>query len=413
MALCSFMAAGHIMPGAGGERLSTKRYRRVYVQAGEQMMDNGIEGIGDAVTGGLAARTVEPDHGEACAEPGESHCLNCSTELLGTHCHYCGQKAHVHRSIAAIGHDLIHGVLHLDGKFWRTLPLLMFRPGELTRRYIHGERAKFVSPLGMFLFGIFLMFGILTVYGVSLANIDVNRVTAEAAQEELESQISDAQDERSRLARQLVVLDSQPGREADAAALRQRIGDLDDRIAGLDVGQDSVDVITEGVIVGGVDSDGNRASENELGNLRTGWARLDYGIQKIRENPTLALYKLQANFYKFSWLLIPLSVPFVWLLFFYTRRYKMYDHTVFVTYSLAFMSLFAIMLTVAGFAGVGAPWISIAAIFIPFLHMYKQLRGAYGLWRIDALFRTFILAGFCFVTASIFFILLLGIGALG
>lgn len=86
--------------------------------------------------------------------------------------HYWGQKAHV----AAIGHDLIYGVLHLDGKFWRTLPLLIWR-------YIHGKCAKFVSPLGMFLFGIFPMFGILTIYGVSLSNIDVVDVTTEAAQD--------------------------------------------------------------------------------------------------------------------------------------------------------------------------------------------------------------------------------------
>lgn len=47
-------------------------------------------------------------------------------------------------------------------------------------------------------------------------------------------------------------------------------------------------------------------------------------------------------------------MPFFWLLFFYTRRFKMYEHMVFVTYSLAFMSLFAIVLTVLGFAGGGA-----------------------------------------------------------
>ena len=60
-------------------------------------------------------------------------------------------------------------MLHLDGKFWRTLPLLAWRPGELTRRYVHGERAKFVSPMAMFLFSVFLMFAVLSIYGLSLA----------------------------------------------------------------------------------------------------------------------------------------------------------------------------------------------------------------------------------------------------
>ncbi|MGP1281470.1 MAG: DUF3667 domain-containing protein [Parasphingopyxis sp.] len=371
-------------------------------------MDNGIEGVGEVVAGGLAARAVEPAHGEGGAEHGETNCGNCATELVGTHCHYCGQKAHVHRSIAAIGHDLIHGVLHLDGKFWRTLPLLIWRPGQLTRRYIHGERAKFVSPLGMFLFGVFLMFGILTIYGVSLSNIDVENVSTEAAQGELESQIATARAERAELGRQLAVLESQPGRQADAAALRQRIDDVDARIEGLDIGQDGVETF----ITGGVDADGNPV-ENRGIDFTTGWDRFDYGVRKIRDNPSLALYKLQANFYKFSWLLIPISVPFVWLLFFYTRRFKMYDHTVFVTYSLAFMSLFAIVLTVLGFAGLGANWIALAAILVPLVHMYKQLRGTYAIGRIGALLRTGVLAMFCFFTALIFFILLLAIGALG
>ncbi|MEM8696988.1 MAG: DUF3667 domain-containing protein [Pseudomonadota bacterium] len=375
-------------------------------------MDDGIDGIGSGITGGLAARVVESHHGEGRGDHGDTHCGNCSTELIGTHCHYCGQKAHVHRSIAAIGHDLIHGVLHLDGKFWRTLPLLAFRPGQLTRRYIHGERAKFVSPLGMFLFGVFLMFGILTIYGVSLSNIDVDNVSTEMAQEELENQITRAREERNRLDRELAMLESQPGRQADVAALRQRIDNLDGRLEEFDIGQEGLDAIV-GETANPVDGNGNPTGTYDLRDFQTGWDRLDYGIRKIQENPSLALYKLQANFYKFSWLLIPISVPFVWLLFFYTRRFKMYDHTVFVTYSLAFMSLFAIALTVVGFSGMNAPWIPIAVIVVPFVHMYKQLRGTYEIGRITAFLRTCILAFFCFFTALIFFILLLAIGALG
>ena len=36
----------------------------------------------------------------------------------------------------------LHGVLHFEGKIWHTLPLLAWRPGELTRRYIDGQRAQ-------------------------------------------------------------------------------------------------------------------------------------------------------------------------------------------------------------------------------------------------------------------------------
>ena len=123
-----------------------------------------LEGIGEAATGAMLARTAEPRAGEAGAKADghtrERDCLNCGARLAGDYCHACGQKAHVHRTLAAFWHDLLHSVIHFDGKLWRTLPLLAWQPGELTRRYIHGERARFVSPIALFLFTVFLMFAI-------------------------------------------------------------------------------------------------------------------------------------------------------------------------------------------------------------------------------------------------------------
>ena len=120
-------------------------------------MSGEIEAIGDAMTGAVVARAVEPDAGEGTSGDADN-CLNCGASLHGHHCHQCGQKAKVHRTLGAFGHDILHGVLHFDGKIWRTLPQLAWNPGHLTRRYIHGERAKFVSPLALFLFCVFLTF---------------------------------------------------------------------------------------------------------------------------------------------------------------------------------------------------------------------------------------------------------------
>ena len=350
-------------------------------------MDSGIEGVGEAVTGGLAARAVEPEAGEHDGEVG-GDCLNCGAGLTGPYCRQCGQKAHVHRSVGAILHDLVHGVLHLDGKFWRTLPLLAWRPGELTRRYAHGERAKFVSPMAMFLFSIFLMFAVLQIAGVSLASLDF----------EVDQQTrADIQREHVETNRQLAALraERRAANGRAATALERRIAELSRQERSLEAAERLT----------GNDREGRQTP--------TGWARLDHGIEKFRENPQLALYKLQSNGYKFSWLLIPLSVPFVWLLFFWTRRYRFYDHTVFVTYSLAFMSLFAILLTISGFAGVPGAVIGLAAFFVPPIHMFRQLKQAYQLHWASALIRTFLLVNFCTITAGLFFGLLLGIGALG
>ena len=353
---------------------------------------SGIDGVGEVVTGGMMARAVEPHSGEA-GEQDESQCRNCGADLDGPYCRMCGQKGHVHRTISAIGHDLAHSILHLDGKFWRTLPLLAWRPGELTRRYVHGERAKFVSPMGMFLFAV------LQIYGLSLSSLDSGikpRRAFEIARAEVLDELKEVREDREELRRGEAIRIN--GRPASAAQRDRHEAELRTQLRAIEATSNRL----------GIDG-----SSEEGRQLKTGWARLDHGLEKFQENPSLALYKLQTNGYKFSWLLIPLSVPFVWLLFFWTRRFRFYDHSVFVTYSLAFMSLFAITLTVLGFAGVPSVITAFAAIFIPPIHIFRQLKQAYGLHWASALLRTFILVNFCFITASLFFALLLGIGALG
>ena len=138
-----------------------------------------FEAVADAVTGAVVGRAVEPKAGEGDGHTHEANCLNCGAPLAGPFCHECGQHAHVHRTLSAFFHDFLHGVLHFEGKIWRTLPLLAWRPGELTRRYIDGQRASFVSPIALFLFSVFLMFGAI---GRPSHSFDSAKVTA-AAQE--------------------------------------------------------------------------------------------------------------------------------------------------------------------------------------------------------------------------------------
>ena len=124
-------------------------------------------------------------------------------------------------------------------------------------------------------------------------------------------------------------------------------------------------------------------------------------------------YKLKTAAYKYSWALIPLSVPFMWILFFWRRDIHLYDHAVFVTYSLCFMMLLAILVTISHAVGLTA-WIwGTALAFVPPIHLYKQLRGAYGLSRFGALLRLFMLSILISIVMTLFAILLLMLGLLG
>jgi hypothetical protein len=337
----------------------------------------------------MVARAMEPAAGEKLAGH-QPNCLNCGTALTGDYCHCCGQQAHVHRSLGAFGHDIAHSVLHFEGKILRTLPLLAWRPGELTRRYVEGERARFVSPMALFLFSVFLMFATFSIIGGPVG------LGPASMQSEVDA-------ERPRLKAQLAKLEAQRAAAAekkqDVRAIDKEIKEAREELAVINVARGDPPTRDGGDF--GIDESAN--SDNWLNKV----------YQKAKENPSLLIYKLQNNAYKFSWALIPISVPFLWLLFFWKREFQLYDHTVFITYSIAFMTLLLVVLTLLRPLGLSADWIMGAMTFLPPVHMYRQLRGAYRLSRASALWRALLLAIFATVAASFFMGLLLLIGTAG
>jgi hypothetical protein len=372
-----------------------------------------LEAVGDAATGAVIAGAVEPrTGGVADGHTHEKNCLNCGTELSGDFCHVCGQKAHVHRTLTAFWHDLAHGVLHLDGKIWRTLPMLAWRPGELTRRYAHGERAKFVSPMALFLFSVFLMFAVFSLLGgpVLSGSTEVTgrtRVEAEfqKGRQESQAELKALQDRRAQIVaagRPTADIDAEIRGKRNEIALEERLfrGFIPERdaVATIDATSSADSNI---VIYSGAES-------------LNAWFNDAY--KKAKQNPKLLLYKLQSNAYKFSWLLIPISIPLVWLLFLHRRRYRQftaYDHTVFVTYSIAFMSLAAIALSVLRALGLPGGIALLAILIVPPVHIYRQLKGAYGLSRASALWRTAALLVLSAIALALFSAILLVLGVFG
>src|SRR6186713_1460072 len=185
-------------------------------------MNDITQAIGELAHGGLIARAIEPTAGEdrSGGHTHESACLNCGTPLVGTHCHACGQRGHVHKTLGAFLHDLLHGVFHLEGKIWHTLPMLAWRPGELTRRYIAGERARFVSPMALFLFSVFLMFAVFQLVGFA-APEDIASSVDRAAVDDPEGALAGLRSARASFG------DDNPA----ASALDARIAELEREIA--------------------------------------------------------------------------------------------------------------------------------------------------------------------------------------
>ena len=344
---------------------------------------DGIEAVGDAVTGGLLARAVEPQAGEA-GDDGHTHerfCLNCGTKLSGAYCFACGQKAHVHRSVRGFFQDFIAGLFNFEGKIWRTLPMLAWCPGLMTRRYIAGERARFISPVALYLFTVFAMFAVLNLTGELTS-------TSKNFQDGLKTEIADDQ---ARIAKLQI-------QRKQAAATGKDLAELDRKIAKrMEDIKDNQRLLS-----------GQPPVQADLDDDTPGWVRPF--VRNLQDNPQLVSMKVQDAASKYSWLLIPISVPFMWLLFPLRRKYNTYDHMVFVTYSLSFMMMLVI---VAGaLAAVGLSGRAGLLFFVPPFHMYRHLKQSYELGRFSAVMRTMALVTFAFIAVGLFAAAAVAIGAM-
>ena len=350
---------------------------------------SGGEIIGDIAQGAMIARAIEPTHGEgADGHTHERACLNCATPLIGSHCHACGQHAHVHRTIGAFFHDLLHGVFHFEGKIWRTLPLLAWRPGQLTREYIDGRRASYVSPIALFLFVVFMTFALFNLVSTPVHFDKDNNLVLAGGNATAEGEAV------KRLTGLKAELAQATKAGQSTAALEGQIAGAEGALAGIRAGNGPK--LPAEIAKADTGADKNLA---EIVNRE--WT-------KATANPELALYKLQSSAYKYSWLLIPLSVPFVWLLFPFRRRFHLYDHTVFVTYSLSFMLIALAVGTAISMWTTADGLIAVLLFYVPF-HMYRQLRGTYGLGRFGAIWRTCALMIFAFIALTLFAVTILGL----
>ena len=93
----------------------------------------------------------------------QSICPNCSfafvPEIPDEFCPRCGQQNQaIDLHVGHVVEETLEGLFHFDGKVFRTLKLLLFSPGELTRRFLAGRRMPYVPPVRLYIFISFLFF---------------------------------------------------------------------------------------------------------------------------------------------------------------------------------------------------------------------------------------------------------------
>jgi len=82
----------------------------------------------------------------------DTRCANCQTPLVGPFCSNCGQRhePHVH-SMREFLSETFESFTHADSRLWRTLWLLVSKPGFLTVEFLEGRRARYLPPFRLYL----------------------------------------------------------------------------------------------------------------------------------------------------------------------------------------------------------------------------------------------------------------------
>lgn len=102
-----------------------------------------------------------------------SHCHDCGAAVTYHYCAVCGQETRLHvPSAGEFLHEFIGHYVAFEGKLWKTLWLLLCKPGRLTADYLAGRRARYVAPLRLYLTFSLLFFAMLKFSGAELFQSD-------------------------------------------------------------------------------------------------------------------------------------------------------------------------------------------------------------------------------------------------
>ena len=101
-------------------------------------------------------------------------CINCDHPIneSDNFCPSCGQKTFERLALKTLLGELASAYFAWDSKLFKTLKLLLFKPGEVSKQYISGKRKNYVAPLRVYFFFSVLFFLGVAYLGNSQGGID-------------------------------------------------------------------------------------------------------------------------------------------------------------------------------------------------------------------------------------------------
>ena len=337
-------------------------------------MSNELETAGLASAGALSPGGRADLSGQPCR--------NCGTEVTGRHCPQCGQlAASFHRPFLSLVGASISDMLALDGRIARTLPLLLFRPGVLTRRYIEGKRARYVPPFRLFLLSSLLFYLLVFAFvgQASWLNDEAMRLNA---QNMTEAEVAELRD-------RVVRPDGTVDPERLEALLRPGPGTETGEDASGEKESDDVDAVVA------LDVDAAGAGEDPL----------TQQVLRISENPRLFMMAVETWTPRLSLLLVPLTMLAMSIMFAWHRRVYVYDHAIHALHLHSWIYMTATLAILISFVVGSQAATTLFLLALPF-YVTMSLKAAYRSGFLVSLVRMVLL--FIFWTIA-FVLLLLGV----
>ncbi|MEO0550071.1 MAG: DUF3667 domain-containing protein [Pseudomonadota bacterium] len=282
-------------------------------------MSTELETLGAASMGGASSGPKADRAGQPC--------LNCGTVSTQRYCPNCGQlAASFHRPFWSLIGEVISDTISYDGRIARTVPLLLFRPGYLTRSYTEGKRARYVPPFRLFLLSSVIFY--LALFWIVDSNGLVDNMN---------------------------------------------IGDIE---------QDEIAVIVDddGQRRSLIDQDGNidrdlvkRLAEEEDAELGNSDFFIDSAANVV-ENPEAFWAEIKTWTPRISFLLVPLTILALVVMHVWRRSLYVYDHTIHALHLHSWIYLVGTLTMVIGQYSGG--WVGAAFSIVFFFYVWRSLSVA-------------------------------------
>jgi hypothetical protein len=388
--------------------------------SGSDLIDNAVTDAvaADAIFSGNERRkSAFPPAGD------DGHCSNCGTALKGPICHSCGQDADTfHRPVWSLVLEVLDGFFSFDGRFWRTIPALMFRPGRITRHYLSGVRARYVQPFRLFIVASLAFF---LVFSIDSTMFDGPSADSEQLAE-AERALSQVEEDNPEIAAQLAQLREQVGEaeeaqraiEADPLVQReqeqQRRNEMERAMREALLPEDYPDA-------GQADGSGDRATRETADgttvSVETDWADgLPYSARvyladrlgHVIQDPESWWGAVQEWTPRLIFVLLPIYALLLALMHFWRRGIFLYDHLV---VSLHFHSFLFFLMTALILASplIGGWGVLVFMLWSNF-YLYRLHRRVYLNGRFMSLVRVVLLDLIYLIVLTVAFLLLLAVG---